>query len=154
MQIIVGRAWGSTMLFNHHSHACLYMGYINTQELVNKIRTDQMQRTKHLVCHNDCVYCVCAHTLARVQSTVKLFLFSKLICSWGVPSDSSPVNDITDPLHVDSPLLSWTLIIIGEARNPREAENHYLTYRLNLVPAIITSAQVASVLVMTNRKSY
>ena len=46
MQIIVGRAWGSTMLFNHHSHTCVYMVYINTQELVNKIQTDQTQRTK------------------------------------------------------------------------------------------------------------
>ena len=92
-----------------HTHA---LALVQTaRELVARIQTDQTQKTRAFSMSRQCVLCVCAHALARVKSAV---------CSWGVPSDSSPFNCIPDYSH-EQPLLPWTLI--NEACVPQEVEN-------------------------------
>ena len=88
------------------------VGAITAEELVARIQSDQRRGPERLECHNDgCI--VCAHTRRL-----------------GVPSDSSPVNCIPCPVHVDKPFFRELPLM---RRIPLEAENTHLTDRLNPV---------------------
>ena len=111
----------STSIFWGGIHNCTGTGHQNLELPMQMTRAFSMLQWQ-------CVFvCACTRWLECNQQ------LNSSCCSWGVPSDSSPVNCIPSPIHVNSLYLCELWLM---RRALREAENPSLTDCLKLVPTM------------------